>query len=265
MGMHLVVVAAFHLSRGAGAGAGAGAGLTTPRIAANLIWPFLFKLCLSVKVSPQDLVCSTRFLLFQIAQIFSGVDNTNNTSNSRWDRTLRLVRERVAVARHSPRSLPHDDEESLPRFCLLFSHFALSFFLSLFLSLSLSLNFSSSHFLNNLKFSDTPHSLFPSSSFSLFRSQVLNFSLFSLVLTPQRLKAVKPQTLKVIMDADVQQLSSEEEEIDSTTQDKGNGKNQKTSSGKPRVILTGKKRQRRLSSGVWVNFDFLDEPDKMVI
>uniref|UniRef100_A0A803LBJ8 BED-type domain-containing protein n=1 Tax=Chenopodium quinoa TaxID=63459 RepID=A0A803LBJ8_CHEQI len=64
------------------------------------------------------------------------------------------------------------------------------------------------------------------------------------------------------MDADVQQLSSEEEEIDSTTQDKGNGKNQKTSSGKPRVILTGKKRQRRLSSGVWVNFDFLDEPDE---
>ncbi|XP_021757908.1 zinc finger BED domain-containing protein RICESLEEPER 2-like [Chenopodium quinoa] len=62
------------------------------------------------------------------------------------------------------------------------------------------------------------------------------------------------------MDADVQQLSSEEEKIDSTTQDKGNGKNQKTSSGKPRVILTGKKRQRRLSSGVWVNFDFLDEP-----
>uniref|UniRef100_A0A803MQV3 Uncharacterized protein n=1 Tax=Chenopodium quinoa TaxID=63459 RepID=A0A803MQV3_CHEQI len=46
------------------------------------------------------------------------------------------------------------------------------------------------------------------------------------------------------MDADVQQLSSEEEEIDSTTQDKGNGKNQKTSPGKPRVILTGKKRQR---------------------
>uniref|UniRef100_A0A803LW41 BED-type domain-containing protein n=1 Tax=Chenopodium quinoa TaxID=63459 RepID=A0A803LW41_CHEQI len=64
------------------------------------------------------------------------------------------------------------------------------------------------------------------------------------------------------MDADVQQLSSEEEEIDSTTQDKGNGKNQKTSSGKPRVILTGKKRQRRFSSGVWVNFDFLDEPDE---
>uniref|UniRef100_A0A803M6L9 hAT-like transposase RNase-H fold domain-containing protein n=1 Tax=Chenopodium quinoa TaxID=63459 RepID=A0A803M6L9_CHEQI len=64
------------------------------------------------------------------------------------------------------------------------------------------------------------------------------------------------------MDADVQQLSSEEEEIDSTTQDKGNGKNQKTSSGKPRVILTGKKRQRRLSSGVWVNFYFLDEPDE---
>uniref|UniRef100_A0A803LJE8 Uncharacterized protein n=1 Tax=Chenopodium quinoa TaxID=63459 RepID=A0A803LJE8_CHEQI len=65
------------------------------------------------------------------------------------------------------------------------------------------------------------------------------------------------------MDTHVQQLSSrEEEEIDSSIKDKGKGKNQNTSSDKPRVILTGKKRQRRLSSGVWVHFEFLDEPDE---
>uniref|UniRef100_A0A803MTI1 BED-type domain-containing protein n=1 Tax=Chenopodium quinoa TaxID=63459 RepID=A0A803MTI1_CHEQI len=65
------------------------------------------------------------------------------------------------------------------------------------------------------------------------------------------------------MDTHVHQLSSgEEEEIDSTIKDKGKGKNQNTSSDKPRVILTGKKRPRRLSSGVWVHFEFLDEPDE---
>ncbi|KNA06017.1 hypothetical protein SOVF_184970, partial [Spinacia oleracea] len=30
----------------------------------------------------------------------------------------------------------------------------------------------------------------------------------------------------------------------------------------PRVLLTGKKRQRRLTSNVWVHFDFLDVPDE---
>uniref|UniRef100_A0A803LRD6 BED-type domain-containing protein n=1 Tax=Chenopodium quinoa TaxID=63459 RepID=A0A803LRD6_CHEQI len=65
------------------------------------------------------------------------------------------------------------------------------------------------------------------------------------------------------MDTHVHQLSSgEEEEIDSTIKDKGKGKNQNTSSDKPRLILTGKKRPRRLSSGVWVHFEFLDEPDE---
>uniref|UniRef100_A0A803M124 BED-type domain-containing protein n=1 Tax=Chenopodium quinoa TaxID=63459 RepID=A0A803M124_CHEQI len=65
------------------------------------------------------------------------------------------------------------------------------------------------------------------------------------------------------MDIHVQQLSSgEEEEIDSTIKDKGKGKNQKNSSDKPHVILIGKKRQRRLSSSVWVHFEFLDEPDE---
>uniref|UniRef100_A0A803N0Y0 BED-type domain-containing protein n=1 Tax=Chenopodium quinoa TaxID=63459 RepID=A0A803N0Y0_CHEQI len=65
------------------------------------------------------------------------------------------------------------------------------------------------------------------------------------------------------MDTHVQQLSfGEEEEIDYTIKDKGKGKNQKTSSDKPHVILTDKKRQRRLSSSVWVHFEFLDEPDE---
>uniref|UniRef100_A0A803MQN8 Uncharacterized protein n=1 Tax=Chenopodium quinoa TaxID=63459 RepID=A0A803MQN8_CHEQI len=65
------------------------------------------------------------------------------------------------------------------------------------------------------------------------------------------------------MDTHVHQLSSEEEEdIDTTIKDKGRGKNQQTSSDIPHVILTGKKCQRRLSSGVWVHFEFLYEPDE---
>lgn len=113
-----MVVAAFHLSRTAGAGAGtATANFITPRIAANLIWPFLIKLCLSLKVSPQDLVSSSRFFLFQIAQIFARNNNSNNNStsnnSSRLDRAIRLVRERVVLARDSPASLPNDDEQSL--------------------------------------------------------------------------------------------------------------------------------------------------------
>ncbi|KMS97881.1 hypothetical protein BVRB_5g123110 [Beta vulgaris subsp. vulgaris] len=118
MGVHLVVVAAFHLSRGS-------MSFSIPRIAANLIWPFLVKLCLSLKIPPQDLVSSSSFLLFQISQIFNHQNNTNNnstntitttstsTSTTRLDRAVRLVRQRLALARDSSSSLAHDDEESL--------------------------------------------------------------------------------------------------------------------------------------------------------
>ena len=52
----------------------------------------------------------------------------------------------------------------------------------------------------------------------------------------------------------------EEDEIDSVL---GNNKGKTTENDQnARVLQSGKKRQRRLSSGVWVHYDFLDEPDK---
>ena len=110
MGMHLMVVAAIHLSRAGSIGA-AGA---SPGLAANLIWPFLVKLCLSVQVNPHDWISSSRFLIFQFAQIFArNSRNDENQNNNRWDRAIRLVRERIDLARDSHMSLRHDDEESL--------------------------------------------------------------------------------------------------------------------------------------------------------
>ncbi|KMS99565.1 hypothetical protein BVRB_1g022610 [Beta vulgaris subsp. vulgaris] len=56
------------------------------------------------------------------------------------------------------------------------------------------------------------------------------------------------------------ELSSEaEEEIDSTPT---NANKKKFDTKKPRVLLTGKKRQRRLTSYIWMHFQFLKEPDE---
>ena len=56
------------------------------------------------------------------------------------------------------------------------------------------------------------------------------------------------------------ELSSEaEEEIDSTPT---NAKKEKPDTKKPRVLLTGKKRPRRLTSNIWTHFEFLEEPDE---
>ncbi|KAK9698790.1 hypothetical protein RND81_08G131500 [Saponaria officinalis] len=105
MGIHLIPLAAFHLSRGGG-------GVATPRILGTLIWPYLLKLCLSLKLSPQDLITSSRFLFFQLSQILVHDDRTVN-NNSRLNRALRLVRERVVQSREVGRHFPSSGEESL--------------------------------------------------------------------------------------------------------------------------------------------------------
>jgi hypothetical protein len=56
------------------------------------------------------------------------------------------------------------------------------------------------------------------------------------------------------------QLDSDgEEEIDSIHLEK---KSKDKATHKPAELLTGNKRQHRLTSSVWVHFDFLDEPDE---
>ena len=54
--------------------------------------------------------------------------------------------------------------------------------------------------------------------------------------------------------------SDEENEINSSAKAEVKGETENTK--EPRVIQTGKKRQRRLTSSVWVHYDSLDKLDK---
>ncbi|KAL9231135.1 hypothetical protein vseg_006395 [Gypsophila vaccaria] len=111
MGIHLIPLAALHLTSGGGGG-GARV-VATPRILGTLIWPYLLKLCLSFKVSPHGMITSSRFLVFQLTQILAHGNQTGSDSNTRLDRAIRLVRERVAQAREAQRHFPSNGEDNL--------------------------------------------------------------------------------------------------------------------------------------------------------
>ncbi|CAK9173218.1 unnamed protein product [Ilex paraguariensis] len=98
MGLHLVVLAKLKLIT------------TTYSVApmvACLAWPFVLKLLFSVgRLGPlgrvyDDVLDGFRFFLFQMGQItFNAAPASGNST--RWERALRLVRERVAQVSHSP-------------------------------------------------------------------------------------------------------------------------------------------------------------------
>lgn len=119
MGLHLVALAAVQFSKG---------GATTTQMVSNLVWPYLIRVCLSLKIAHQDVLSSSRLFLFQLTQIIMvnldhhhrdhhriQLDNRTANTRNRWHRALRLVRERVDQVREVIMGpLPYDqDEDSL--------------------------------------------------------------------------------------------------------------------------------------------------------
>ncbi|KAL3497485.1 hypothetical protein ACH5RR_040217 [Cinchona calisaya] len=119
MGFHLAILAKINLV------GTTHTSLTTP-ILASLLGPFVFKFfCTTIRPLRQvfsNAVYASRLFLFQLEQItfnsqppaagftFSG-GNSNGNGNNRWRRALRLVNERLILARRS--RVNDSDEESL--------------------------------------------------------------------------------------------------------------------------------------------------------
>ncbi|XVF51736.1 hypothetical protein PTKIN_Ptkin04bG0208900 [Pterospermum kingtungense] len=106
MGLHLVALAKLHLLSPS----------HTPLVA-SLFCPFVLKLSFSSSIVRRvyfDVTDATRLFFFQLSQIVFEPDHQpapGNAGDSRWERALRLVCQRITHARRSPAG--QSDEDSL--------------------------------------------------------------------------------------------------------------------------------------------------------
>ncbi|OIS97416.1 hypothetical protein A4A49_09147 [Nicotiana attenuata] len=128
MGLHLLIIGKINLM------ATSSHSLSSPLLV-SLLWPFILKLaafsCRPIGQVYSDLVYSLRLFSFQMSQITFNTTTDQSTGgsggnsggsgggggNTRWERAVRLICERITLARHSQFS--ETDEESFRDFSMI--------------------------------------------------------------------------------------------------------------------------------------------------
>ncbi|GAV78548.1 hypothetical protein CFOL_v3_22014 [Cephalotus follicularis] len=94
---------------------------TISPLLSGFLWPFALKLSFSLRIVRRafwDVIHSSRLFFFQLGQIASDTHEPALGSNTRWERALRLVSQRLRQARRQ-QAIDQSVEDSLHRFTVL--------------------------------------------------------------------------------------------------------------------------------------------------